>query len=316
MPYYKKNDTSSTSKWTHDFENPVKLPSGPPTPAESSTEIYKVKFDVHVRPSVKIVQVPLFNTRVAIFDSLPIFPEINILPLKGHNNKIKILLNSGIGEYKMQPIMIRSQDKLIIETVRSALNLPSTTPLPFRSDDPPARFEIFRTTTHPESYTDFSDSLVASLETKDETMGEFLPSLAHIDKILPNVKYYYTFRAIDIHGNISNPSPIYKVEIVDDSGAIYLLMETVELLKKEDTRLSKDMKKLFNIVPRMIQSTIDPNSITDYSSANGTPIPKLGLEEETLWGKKFKIRLISKKTGKKMDVNVNFKTEQIPEQIK
>ena len=35
----------------------------------------------------------------------------------------------------------------------------------------------------------------------------------------------------------------------------------------------------------------------------------LGLEEDGLFGKKFKIRLTSKATGKKIDLNVTFKTE-------
>ena len=311
------NASSNTSKWAGDQDNKLgRLAYKDSAKDGPGIETYKVNFDVHVRPSAKIVRIPLFSTRAAIYDSLPIFPEVNILPLKGKNNQIKIIINSGIGEYRFDPIPIEPGDKERIAAARIALNIPEGEPMPYRSDDPPARFEIFRIMHHPRSYADFSNSLVSSIETRDDSLGQFVSAVGHIDRISPNVKYYYTFRALDIHGNISNPSPIYRVEIVDDNGAIYLLLENVELLKKEDTKLSKDMKKLFNIVPRMVQSIIDPEAITDYSSAKGTVSPKLGLEEETLWGKKFKIRLISKKTGKKMDLNINFKTEHIPEQIK
>ena len=35
----------------------------------------------------------------------------------------------------------------------------------------------------------------------------------------------------------------------------------------------------------------------------------MGLENEKVWGKKFKIRVISKKTGRKIDFNINFEHE-------
>ena len=38
----------------------------------------------------------------------------------------------------------------------------------------------------------------------------------------------------------------------------------------------------------------------------------LGTKDRTLWGKKFKIRLTSKKTGRKIDINLGFKNLHIP----
>ena len=37
----------------------------------------------------------------------------------------------------------------------------------------------------------------------------------------------------------------------------------------------------------------------------------LGLQEEALFGKRFKVRLVSKSTGKKVDINIDFKTKRI-----
>jgi hypothetical protein len=44
------------------------------------------------------------------------------------------------------------------------------------------------------------------------------------------------------------------------------------------------------------------------STKNLKDVP-LGVEEEQVWGKKFKVRLTSKNTGKKIDLNISFEHE-------
>ena len=46
---------------------------------------------------------------------------------------------------------------------------------------------------------------------------------------------------------------------------------------------------------------------SDDESAFTVKNAKLGHLEESPWGRKFKFRIVSKKTGKKLDVNVDFK---------
>ena len=52
---------------------------------------------------------------------------------------------------------------------------------------------------------------------------------------------------------------------------------------------------------------IDSNG--DIQSGFGKDLV-LGVEDESLFGKRFKVRLTSKKTGKKLDINIDFKTDQ------
>ena len=311
MPMYKNTANPEEMSAPKERELPGSQPARKPDPAEKIIP-YRVDFIVTTGPSVKIVELPLFSSTSTIYDSLPIPPEINFLPLKGKRRKVKILLNSGIGEYKMDPIIVEPVDASIFLEISKSLKLPSGAPLPFRSDDPPALFQVFRTETHPEEYSDFAGKMVRSVDTLLASSGAHLSSATIIENLEPNTKYYYIFRTLDIHGKISNPSSIYKIELVNDEGTTYLLVETVELKKRQNTQLNKRMKKIFNIVPRMGQTIFDKSQITDMSTAHGITAPKLGLEEEKLWGKKFKIRLISKKTGKKMDLNINFETEVVP----
>ena len=74
--------------------------------------------------------------------------------------------------------------------------------------------------------------------------------------------------------------------------------------------LSKQMKKLINIVPRITQTIATVSDLDNFVTAEGLT-PTLGVEEDSLMGKRFKIRVISKETGKKIDLNVRFKMRQV-----
>jgi hypothetical protein len=55
---------------------------------------------------------------------------------------------------------------------------------------------------------------------------------------------------------------------------------------------------------------------TEKMGIEGTEGPEigqdvsLGIGEDSTWGKRFKVRLTSKTTGKKVDFNFTFKTKQ------
>ena len=51
------------------------------------------------------------------------------------------------------------------------------------------------------------------------------------------------------------------------------------------------------------------DSEVDYSKSAFSQLEKIkiGMAEHNLWNKAFKIRLTSKKTGKKIDLNITYK---------
>ena len=59
----------------------------------------------------------------------------------------------------------------------------------------------------------------------------------------------------------------------------------------------------------MGQRLLDYEKIEQVESAKGLREIPIGIEEEQVWGKSFKIRLTSKRTGKKIDLNVSFEHE-------
>jgi hypothetical protein len=144
-----------------------------------------------------------------------------------------------------------------------------------------------------------------------------------VDNIQPNKKYYYTFRAVDPHGNISNPSVVYELEISYDGASPFLVQNIIDFEpeKNPPQQISRKFKKYLRIRPAFSQTRlnleksqlIDENgnliSATTRASQGGNWI-RLGTDDETLWGKTFKIRVVSRKTGRELDLNITFDLEQ------
>jgi hypothetical protein len=160
----------------------------------------------------------------------------------------------------------------------------------FSSDDKISGFQIFRIEQRPESYEDF-------------TLHPDAPSLnggsaALDDSILPNKKYYYTFRAVDNHGHISNPTPVYEVELIDEKGAVKPIIRTISMEKKEDKVPVKECQKYILLKPTDKQLYFSDNPDMNVNSVFST--------EDATNRKKYKLRLTSKGTGKRIDINFTF----------
>jgi len=79
--------------------------------------------------------------------------------------------------------------------------------------------------------------------------------------------------------------------------------------EKEDIYApSESAKKLIQIVPNIKQIQFD-NSNIDYGQPANTQLSNIivGTRDDTIFDKTFKIRLTSKKTGKRIDLNVTYK---------
>jgi len=131
-------------------------------------------------------------------------------------------------------------------------------------------------------------------------------SASFIDKIKPNIKYYYTFRCVDIHGQISNPSEVYEVEIVNESGAIYSNIVPYEFPKEEQGETTKKFKRFLMIKPNALQSYMDiDEEIQNYKDYERMGI-KLGIKDDSIIDKKYKMRIVSKNSDKVYDINFSF----------
>ena len=119
------------------------------------------------------------------------------------------------------------------------------------------------------------------------------------------------FRSKDKNGHVSNPSEIYRVEMVEEDGLIFPI---IELYTPKATKRSvkyRKMAKHLEIKPSLLIS--EPNWSADD---DGNVSWKIGSRDDVIFGipkgqagPEFKIRLTSIDTGRKIELKVRFNKE-------
>lgn len=262
-----------------------------------------------VEPSILLVETPYIEITSRITDKPPIPPDLNIVPYKGVDNQMLFNIKGGTGEFDAEPITIEPSDQSVFNVARENQKKDLGEKITFKSDDHPSLFQLFRIEHKPRMYSDFTGKIQASIKTDQHL--RFLnntTSVSFVDRLEPNKKYYYIARTIDVHNNISNPTPVYEVEIINENGLIFPIIKVVDFEKTVGVS-SKPARRFIQIVPSILQSLINEEK-SGYETAKTAEEVRnkihLGVASESIWGKKFKIRLTSKSTGKKLEMNVRF----------
>ena len=283
-------------------------------------EFWEVSDDAYVRvcqrPHIVLVETEYTakeaDLTVKMIENPPVYPEVQIIPYRGVNDRILINLQGNLGSYRDKPIIISPADELnFIESAtqqgiyEAGMDIRDVE-IEFEADDYPVLFEIYRTTVAPRTYEDFFN--VGTKKVLSNVVGteQIFTSNSTIELIKPNTKYWYVFRNVDSHGHISNPTPIYQVEMVDDGNSIYPLIQFYVLPSARKGKLETSFRKYLNIQASDIQlglaDIISAQEFVDTGAVLGANAT------ESIWGgKKFKIRVTSKHSGKQIDVNVRFK---------
>lgn len=286
-------------------------------------------------------------------DSPPIPPSVQFFPFKNINNKIGFWLNIGIGELEMAYISLgntkiqeealgkyMSISKIVADkldtfnlTPEQAAAAAAASPILYSTDDFGGKIEVYRITTRPKTYTDFGDSKIADIDVEGYR--------SFVDDIVPNQDYYYTFKHVDVHGLPSNPTPVYHLKMVTsnsskEDGAVRVGVENASPVlfnriipikgKLDDKKTEKSFKKYLLIEPSLSQTYLNfdnfenGDATSGFSTANDIQLSpqelKIGKNDpgfRPVDGKKFKIRVTSKQTGRRIDLNVDFKNLSIIE---
>ena len=276
--------------------------------------------EVFMSPSIQLIETPIVSMSTMVLDKPPLPPEVDIVPYKNVNNQLLFNFNSVVGETTAMPIVFNQEEAENIARLREKNDLEPNSPIEYKTDDVMEYIEIFRTTFKPREYSDFEGFFHKRVETdlnanqrddfNQDVEAFLLPSVSTIEDLSPNVKYYYTFRGVDFRGNISNPTPVYLVELDSRDGVSFPRIKIVDLEIPKQKKSTRKMKKYIKISPSVIQTGVDILNDEEAESAYDAEI-SLGNIEDSLFARypqknKIKLRLVSKHTGKKIDINLNF----------
>jgi hypothetical protein len=286
-------------------------------------------------PNTVFYEVPSTSTQAIMLDSPPLPPNLVIAPYQGVNNRLMLMLNSNTGEYLARPEIIKATDAAMIADLYMYQSNVAVSPnevvdmlddpanplkLLYKNDDPLKRYEIFRTTSRPQKYSDFGSTGTHAFAESKVFVDKESSAASFIDSISPNTKYYYCVRALDIHNNFSNPTHIFEAELVDNEGQVYLILKTISLTIEKRKVYNKAGKRYLYLEPAIRNLQVDESYIeANYQNATIETLPGqdiLGLPEDgaageatgpDVWNKTFKIRLTSRESNKKIDLNITFK---------
>jgi hypothetical protein len=269
---------------------------------------YFAVVDLFMKDSAVLLEIPYYQpSEFRIIDDPPVAPEVEMIPYKNVGDKILMFLRPNVGEYKLPPRIIEEEDEAELEKLRQVRGYGPDDDVMYSTDDHVTTYEIYRTTKRPLSYQDFAGQRIVTVENETSFVD---------DTIQPNTKYYYVFRSVDVHGNKSIPSDVYELEMLQNLDAVYPTINIVSIDTYEQEQMEKTKKStkscrkyLYIKAPEsQIGLSYEENEDLEEASQASEITPSLGFEDMGVLGKKFKIRLTSKKTGKRIDFNLDFRT--------
>jgi len=267
----------------------------------------QVSYQVDTYPSIKILETVLGKKTIINKSNPPLPPYISFHNKSASSKRIKIYMSTKFGyeQKKFTRIEKVDQNQFIANAEES---VPT-----FEYSRDKTTFQIYRIDTKPTSYRDFANYKIGQFSDPNN-----FESIVVGDYLEPNKKYYYTFRALNSSFLASNPTSIYEVELLRDSNQSKIIVDTYDIEKDKKSLLQDNLpfRRLLQIMPASSQTEIGQvgtNELGDEADAYDTPQkwPKIsevpiGDENHAVWGRKLKIRIKSKNTGKVIDYNIKF----------
>jgi hypothetical protein len=286
-------------------------------PVEFSTQIfstfpYLADCNFSYEPVVKLIEIPIISKTMKVLDHPGNALTIKPYQLIGQDRRMGFDFNYNTFQVKQFPGVITDDDVEYRDDYYNANDLIIGEDIVSSPISPASAIEIYRLDQKPESLTDFDGNLYNSVSLVNEEQPQYTYNFtSFVDDVTTNTKYYYLFRAITRAGEISHQSLVYEIQLIDDGGYNYAIINT---LTEDDLKVapfetvSRTFKKLIHLQPNLSQVQLSFQN-ADFTQGASTQLSNVsvGNAEDLIWDKTFKIRLTSRKTGKKIDFNVTYK---------
>jgi len=272
---------------------------------------YIADFNLSYEPSIKIIEIPIYSKTLRVLDNPG--NKLNIRPYQVMNSSHQIGFDCVYNSFATTtfPTIISDSDQTYKDRYLHANDLLDTSDITKKTISQPRYIEAYRLDERPTSIADFDGNLRQTIDLKIEDVTKYTYTADFFeDTIKTNKKYYYLFRVLNQQRNLSHLTEIYEAELIDDGGYLFTVFNVLfesELEQTVFSKTAKEFKKIFQLQPNLSQIALGTTAL-DYNESAASQISNLtiGTADELIWDKTFKIRLTSKKTGRKIDLNITY----------
>ena len=271
---------------------------------------YVANIILTVQPSLRVIEIPLITKKATIEDNPP--NELDIVPAYTVGNTNRLTFDIAYQAFSPQsfPRAINAQD-----VKRAVTYLDSNDITAYQMVDVPSRslqrlVQVYRLDSMPSSFRDFDTVVPRTVSLEVDGADYSYTTATFNDIVKSNHKYYYLFRALNANNIAGNVDTIICAELVNDGGYKYAIFDTKfeeDLLKESHEETVTQFGKILQLIPPLRQTRVT-TSDADLNKPAGSQYNNVGIgtAEDLIWDKTFKIRLTSKKTGKKIDLNITY----------
>ena len=281
---------------------------------------YLAEFNTTIEPSIKILEVPIEQKSMRIIDHPP--NDFTVTPhhLLDQSNRLAFYMKYDTFSKNevIYPYPLNERDSVNKNAYLVGHEFIDSSFITQETPTPVSQIEVFRIQKKPTSYEDFVGASRKTINLRQPN-GDMASDHLFVERVRENIKYYYVFRGLNQNGVGGQLSPVFEAELINDGGYVYGLFNQLseeDLAVKAPKEPLLSFKKLINIVPNIQHLELDTSSV-DFSNTSLTEIKDITLGSSNVLdplfssdlNRYFKIRLTSKKTGRKVDINIGFKKE-------